>query len=80
MILKLIAGDPALLGATPVDGGVNFALYSQHSVRIELILFDPSGRNEIARCDLPGRDGNVWHGFAPSLQFGYAYGYRVHGP
>jgi isoamylase len=80
MQLKLIAGDPTLLGATPVEGGVNFALYSHHGVRVELVLFDGGGKEEIARCDLPARDGDIWHGFAPKLSAGYTYGYRVHGP
>ena len=80
MNLKLIAGDPTCLGATPKEGGVNFALYSHHGVRIELVLFDATGKKEIARCDLPAREGDIWHGFAPRLNAGYAYGYRVHGP
>jgi isoamylase len=80
MLLKLVAGDHALLGATLVEGGVNFALYSQHGVRIELVLFDDSGSTELARCDLPARTGDIWHGFAPGLKAGHAYGYRVHGP
>ena len=80
MQLKLIAGDPNNLGATPRDGGVNFALYSHHSVRIELVLFDAAGKKEVSRGDLPARDGDIWHGFAPALTPDYAYGYRVHGP
>jgi isoamylase len=80
MQLNLIAGDPKRLGATPLGGGVNFALYSHHGIRVELILFDPSGQKELARADLPARDGDIWHGFAPDLEAGFAYGYRVHGP
>jgi isoamylase len=80
MELILTTGDPTRLGATPIEGGVNFALYSHHGVRVELVLFDPSGATEIARCDLPARDGDIWHGFAPNLPLGLAYGYRVHGP
>jgi isoamylase len=80
MQLKLVAGDPHLLGATPLKGGVNFALYSHHGVRVELVLFDAGGRQEVARCDLPARDGDIWHGFAPALKPDFAYGYRVHGP
>lgn len=78
--LTLIAGNPALLGATPIDGGVNFALYSHHGVRVELIIFDAAGHQELARHDLPARDGDIWHGFAPDLAAGLSYGYRVHGP
>jgi isoamylase len=78
--LNLIAGDPNLLGATPVEGGVNFALYSHHGTRVELVLYDRAGRQELARQDLPARTGDIWHGFAPKLVPGHAYGYRVHGP
>ena len=80
MTMKLIAGDPSLLGATLLEGGVNFALYSRHGERVELIVFDPSGKIEVMRCDLPARTGDIWHGFAPRLEAGHAYGYRVHGP
>lgn len=78
--LNLGPGNPSQLGATPVNGGVNFALYSHHGTRVELVIFDSAGENELARGDLPARDGDIWHGFAPSLKAGYAYGYRVHGP
>ncbi|NJR20140.1 MAG: glycogen debranching protein GlgX, partial [Hyphomonadaceae bacterium] len=46
----------------------------------ELVLFNATGSQEIARCDLPARDGDIWHGLAPQLKVGFAYGYRVHGP
>ncbi|MEN9854984.1 MAG: glycogen debranching protein GlgX [Pseudomonadota bacterium] len=80
MPLNLTAGDPNLLGANVVDGGVNFALYSHNATRVELVLFDGAGQTEIGRCDLPARDGDIWHGFAAGLSAGHAYGYRVHGP
>jgi pullulanase/glycogen debranching enzyme len=80
MALNLIAGDPSIMGATPLAGGVNFALYSHHGVRVELVIYDPSGTTELARQDLPARSGDIWHGFAPKLTAGHAYGYRVHGP
>jgi isoamylase len=80
MHLNLVAGDPTLLGATPLEGGVNFALYSHHGVRVELVIFDQSGGQELARQDLPARAGDIWHGFAPDLPTGLSYGYRVHGP
>jgi isoamylase len=80
MHLDLVAGDPGIMGATPMAGGINFALYSHHGVRVELVIYDPSGSTELARQDLPARSGDIWHGFAPKLATGYAYGYRVHGP
>ncbi|MEM7765109.1 MAG: glycogen debranching protein GlgX [Pseudomonadota bacterium] len=71
-------GDPALLGATPLDGGCNFALYAGAATRIELCLFDAHG-HEFARYDLPDRHRRVWHGFVPDVAPGTGYGFRVHG-
>jgi isoamylase len=80
MVLRLEPGNPNQLGATPGEGGVNFALFSAHGVRVELVLFSRDGSQEIARADLPARKGDIWHGFAPRLGAGTVYGYRVHGP
>ncbi|MEN7343261.1 MAG: glycogen debranching protein GlgX [Pseudomonadota bacterium] len=71
-------GDPALLGATPLEGGCNFALYASEAERIELCLFDTNG-NEYARHDLPAVHRGVWHGLVPSVSAGTGYGFRVHG-
>ncbi|HSG03477.1 MAG TPA: glycogen debranching protein GlgX [Marinobacterium sp.] len=68
------------LGATPLDDGVNFALVSEHASRVELCLYDYEGKTEVARLDLPGRDGDLWHGFVPGLDKRLTYGYRVYGP
>jgi len=68
------------LGATPMDGGVNFALFSQHAESVELCLFDDTGQQEIARLPLPGYTDHVWHGRVEGLPVGTFYGYRVHGP
>jgi isoamylase len=74
-------GSPQPLGASLTHRGVNFAVFSAHARRIDLCLFDPSGR-EIARLELPSRTGDIWHGLLPAA-FGGAgtlYGYRAHGP
>ncbi len=39
-------GKPYPLGATWDGEGVNFALFSEHAEKVELCLFDPSGRRE----------------------------------
>ena len=36
-------GNSSPLGATVVDGGVNFSLYSRDATGIELLLFDQAG-------------------------------------
>ncbi len=73
-------GMPYPLGATWDGSGVNFALFSEHAEKVELCLFDPKGRREIARVELPERTDLVWHGYLPQVRPGQLYGYRVHGP
>ena len=73
-------GAPYPLGATWDGSGVNFAIFSEHAEKIELCLFDPNGRREIARVQLPEQTDQVWHGYLPEVRPGQLYGYRVHGP
>jgi isoamylase len=80
MQFSLNPGSCDELGAVAHVDGVNFALFSDHAVRVELVLYDSQGQHELARADLPARDGDIWHGFAPGLKPGLSYGYRVHGP
>ena len=77
---RLLAGSNYPLGATWDGLGTNFAVFSAHATRVELCIFDPSGRREIARFDLPECTDEVWHGYLPNARTGLAYGYRVHGP
>jgi glycogen operon protein len=76
----LIAGSPYPLGATWDGLGINFAVFSAHAERIELCLFDPSGRREVARLTLPEFTDEIWHGYLPNARAGLLYGYRAHGP
>ena len=63
------------------DGeGVNFALFSEHADKVELCLFDPSGRREVQRIRIKERTDFVWHCYLPEARPGMLYGYRVHGP
>ncbi|MBP1850256.1 glycogen debranching protein GlgX [Rhizobium halophytocola] len=73
-------GDPSRRGAVFDGEGVNFALFSAHAERVELVLFDPAGKTETARITLPEFTNEVWHGYIPGLKPGALYGYRVHGP
>jgi isoamylase len=74
-------GHPHPLGATPRDGGVNFALFSEHATKVELCLFDSDeAQEESRRLTLPEQTAHVWHGFLPEVMPGLTYGYRVHGP
>ncbi|WP_312467147.1 glycogen debranching protein GlgX [Pseudescherichia sp.] len=76
---QILPGDYHLLGANYDGEGVNFALFSAHAERVELCLYDPSGKHEIGRMDLPEYTHEIWHGYVPGLQPGALYGFRVHG-
>ncbi len=76
---RLEPGMPYPLGATFDGLGVNFAVFSANADRIELCLFEPSGRREIARYELPEWTDEVWHGYLPDARPGLLYGFRAHG-
>ena len=75
-------GRASPLGATPSPRGVNFAVHSSVAEAVELCLYARDGGAPRGRVRLPGRSGDVWHGFlpAPLAVAGDLYGYRVHGP
>ena len=73
-------GQPHPRGATWDGMGVNFALFSESAERVELCLFDPTGRHEVTRLTLREHTDQVWHGYLPQARPGLLYGYRVHGP
>jgi isoamylase len=79
-ITEVWPGSAHPLGATWDGEGVNFALFSRHAERVELCLFDESGRREVQRIGLRERTDFVWHGYLPQVRPGQLYGYRVHGP
>ncbi len=74
------SGSSVDLGARVVDGGVNFALFSDTAERVEVCLFDETGTIETARIALPEYTDEIWHGFIPGMKAGQLYGFRVHGP
>ena len=73
-------GLPHPLGATWDGEGVNFALFSANATRVELCIFDETGKRETARIELPEFTDEIWHGYVPDVHPGSIYGYRVHGP
>ena len=64
------------LGASLRDGGVNFAVWSARATMIEVCIFDGDAETRYA---LPGKTGDVFHGFIPGLAAGTRYGLRAHG-
>jgi isoamylase len=72
------------LGATVVEGGVNFCIVSRHASAIELLLFDGACDVEPARVirldAARHRTYHYWHAFVPGLGAGQVYAYRAVGP
>ena len=72
------------LGATLVDGGVNFCVFSRNATAVELLLFDGPGDPDptrVIRLDAPvHRTYHYWHAFVPGLREGQVYAYRAVGP
>jgi isoamylase len=77
---KLDRGNPHPLGATWDGLGINFAVFSANAERIDLCLFDPAGRRELAQIPLPECTDEIWHGYLPNAHAGLIYGYRAYGP
>ena len=63
-----LPGRPSPLGATPRDGGINFAVASSVAEAAEVCLFDDAG--DETRFRLPDYDGGAWHGFVPGVRPG----------
>jgi isoamylase len=84
-IRSLVAtGRSSPIGATVLDGGVNFSIYSRNGLAVELLLFDREDDPKPARV-IPlnpetNRTYHYWHTFVPGLSSGQTYGYRVRGP
>jgi glycogen operon protein len=72
-------GSPYPRGATWDGEAVNFSLFSANADKVELCLFDPSGRRELQRIELMEQTDQVWHCYLPEARPGLLYGYRVHG-
>ena len=69
------------LGATPVPGGVNFALYSRNATAVNLLLFNAAeDAFPSAVFPLENRTRFVWHALVQGLRPGQLYGYQVFGP
>lgn len=68
-------------GATPAEGGVNFALFSRYAEGVDLLLFDnPLDSTPAETIHINNRDRFVWHCFVEGVAPGQIYAYRVKGP
>lgn len=70
-------GAPFPLGATPGEGGTQFAVHSPEATAVEICLIDPDGFEQ--RIALPNQTFGVWHGFLSGVEAGTTYGIRAHG-
>jgi glycogen operon protein len=84
MQLPMPLGRSGPIGATVVDGGVNFSLFSRNASGVELVLFDREDDARPARVvhldPAINRTYHYWHTFVPAIRAGQIYGYRVQGP
>jgi isoamylase len=82
--MTVVPGRSFPLGATVVDGGVNFCVYSGRAKQLELLLFDGATDAEPARVirldPRAHRTYHYWHAFVPGLRPGQVYAYRAVGP
>src|SRR5262245_4448710 len=70
------------LGATVLDGGVNFSLFSRTAAGVELLFFDRDDAtpSRVVRMDpATNRTYHYWHVLVPRVPPGQIYGYRVEG-
>lgn len=77
-------GDCAPIGATVVESGVNFSVFSKHATAVELWLFDSADDatpSRVIKLD-PGthRTYHYWHVLVPGVKSGQIYGFKVDGP
>ena len=79
--VKTFLGYSYPLGATWMDNGVNFAIFSEHATGVELCLFDNlEATEENIRIPVSEHTDQVWHVFLPDVRPGQLYGFRVSGP
>ncbi|KNA12198.1 hypothetical protein SOVF_128120 isoform A [Spinacia oleracea] len=89
---KTLPGQAYPLGASEVENGTNFAIFSQHAGSVTLCLLLPpagwkdcdTGNEGMVELSLdPGlnKTGDIWHIFIEDLpRSGVLYGYRIDGP
>src|SRR5258705_6888219 len=71
------------MGATLVEGGLNFSVFSRDATLVELLLFDrvdDSRPNRIIQIDpVKDRTYHYWHTFVQGVGAGQIYGLRMPG-
>lgn len=71
------------LGAQVLDDGVRFTLFSRHTTRVWLMLFDKADADQPSReyelRSETNRTGDIWHIHVPEARAGQFYLYRMEG-
>lgn len=76
MTIVLKPGCPGPLGAHWDGHGVNFALYSENALQIELCIFQGERMQTFL---LPEKTNNIWHGYLEGAEPGLGYAYKASG-
>ncbi len=84
MPYKLASGSSYPMGSTLRPGGANFSVYAKNATSVELLLFDHVDDDRPSRVipldPLKNLTFHYWHIYAPNIQAGQLYGFRVDGP
>lgn len=72
-------GRPHPLGATSLEDGTNFAVFSANATSVDVCLYDDDGASPERTFTLPERTNEIWHGFVPGIRPGARYLLRAHG-
>jgi isoamylase len=82
--IRIAPGKPLPLGTWPVNGGVNFALFSRHATAVQLELYTTATESSpfvtVHLDPVYHRTGDIWHAWIHGVCPGHCYGYRAYGP
>ena len=68
------------MGATRIDRGLNFTVYSENAERLELLLFDDP-ESDLPTFQVPlANQGAFWNVYVEGIGLGQHYGYIAWGP
>lgn len=83
LALRTSRGYCCPFGPTQRNGGVNFAVFSRHAHRVNLVLFKDGQEAPLAEIPLDptiNKTGDVWHILVRGLPLDLHYAYRIWGP
>lgn len=80
----IFPGEPIPFGATILNNGVNFAVFSRNATSVTLLLFENAEDSipfaELVLDPVQNKTGDVWHIKVEGVKKGLFYLYRVDGP